>query len=183
MNSVIRTQSMTKIYQMGATQVRALDGVDITVDSGEFVAIMGASGSGKSTLMNILGCLDYPTSGDYQLDGIQTNQLSRDRLADIRNGRIGFVFQTFNLLARTSAWKMWRYLCSTTGAAGSGSRTRWRVAPWSGWDWRDGWTTSRTRCPAVSSSGSPSLAPWPTTLLWFWRMSLRETWTAARPWR
>ena len=103
MNSVIRTQSMTKIYQMGATQVRALDGVDLTVDSGEFVAIMGASGSGKSTLMNILGCLDYPTSGDYQLDGIQTNQLSRDRLADIRNGRIGFVFQTFNLLARTSA--------------------------------------------------------------------------------
>jgi putative ABC transport system ATP-binding protein len=103
MESVIHTQSLTKVYQMGNTQVRALDGVDLTIESGELVAIMGTSGSGKSTLMNILGCLDYPTAGDYHLDGIRVNELSRDRLADIRNGRIGFVFQTFNLLARTSA--------------------------------------------------------------------------------
>ena len=103
MESVIRTQDVTKIYQMGSTQVRALDGVDLAIESGEFVAIMGTSGSGKSTLMNILGCLDYPTSGDYHLDDIRVNELSRDRLDDIRNGRIGFVFQTFNLLARTSA--------------------------------------------------------------------------------
>ncbi len=100
---VIRTKDITKIYQMGSTEVRALDGVSIEIRRGEFIAIMGASGSGKSTLMNIIGGLDYPTSGTYFLDGIEVNKLGKNELADIRNRKIGFVFQGFNLLARTSA--------------------------------------------------------------------------------
>ena len=100
---VIEARDLTKVYRMGKTEVHALQGVSFSVDPGEMIAIMGASGSGKSTLMNILGCLDRPTGGIYLLDGIRADELSRNRLADIRNQKIGFVFQTFNLLARTSA--------------------------------------------------------------------------------
>ncbi|HNX49535.1 MAG TPA: ABC transporter ATP-binding protein [Thermoanaerobaculaceae bacterium] len=100
---VIHTHGLVKVYAMGANQVKALRGVDLTVAPGEFVAVMGASGSGKSTLMNILGCLDVPTEGTYDLDGERVNGLGRNALADIRNRKIGFVFQGFNLLSRTSA--------------------------------------------------------------------------------
>jgi putative ABC transport system ATP-binding protein len=94
---------LTKVYQLGDTELRALDGVSITVERGEFVGIMGSSGSGKSTLMNVLGCLDRPTSGSYTLDGHEVSRLSRGQLAEMRNSTIGFVFQSFNLLSRTSA--------------------------------------------------------------------------------
>ena len=100
---VIRTSGLTRTYTMGRTEVRALRGVDLGVKPGEFVAVMGASGSGKSTLMNILGCLDVPSEGSYELDGIRVDGLTRDELANIRNRKIGFVFQVFNLLSRTSA--------------------------------------------------------------------------------
>jgi putative ABC transport system ATP-binding protein len=100
---VIRTEGLKKVYQMGHTEVHALRGVSLTVERGEMVAIMGTSGSGKSTLMNILGCLDLPSSGAYYLDETRVDGLSKDALADIRNQKIGFVFQGFNLLARTSA--------------------------------------------------------------------------------
>ena len=100
---MIELKGITRVYQMGTMGVKALDGVDLSVEEGEFVAIMGASGSGKSTLMNALGCLDRPTSGTYHLDGQEVASLSRDELAAVRNQTIGFVFQDFHLLPRTSA--------------------------------------------------------------------------------
>jgi len=102
-NHLIEIQSMTKVYGMDEATVHALAGVDMTVDKGEFVAIMGHSGSGKSTLMNILGCLDRPTSGKYIFDGRDVSQLSRNELAEVRNQKLGFIFQSFNLLPRLSA--------------------------------------------------------------------------------
>ena len=100
---VIEIGGVKKVYRMGETEVFALRGVDLTVNAGELLAVMGSSGSGKSTLMNILGCLDVPTAGSYVLDGIRVDGMSRNELADLRNKKLGFVFQGFNLLPRTSA--------------------------------------------------------------------------------
>jgi putative ABC transport system ATP-binding protein len=100
---VIEISGVKKVYRMGETEVFALRGVDLTVNAGELLAVMGSSGSGKSTLMNILGCLDVPTAGSYVLDGIRVDGMSRNELADLRNKKLGFVFQGFNLLPRTSA--------------------------------------------------------------------------------
>src|SRR5258705_13591368 len=100
---MIEIDSVSKIYQLGTTEVRALDGVSLHIDKGEMTAIMGPSGSGKSTLLAILGCLDVPTSGTYRLDEINVEKMTDDQLAGVRSRKIGFVFQQFNLLPRTSA--------------------------------------------------------------------------------
>jgi putative ABC transport system ATP-binding protein len=100
---LIEVKELCRRYVMGETEVMALNGVSLQIAAGEFVAIMGASGSGKSTLLNILGCLDVPTAGDYRLDGVAVARMNRRELAGIRNRKIGFIFQNFNLLARTSA--------------------------------------------------------------------------------
>ena len=103
MKPVIQLEEVHKTYHAGDVEVKAVRGVTLEIRAGEFVAVMGASGSGKSTLMNILGCLDRPSQGHYRLDGVDVSELGRDELAELRNQKIGFVFQGFNLLARTSA--------------------------------------------------------------------------------
>ena len=102
-NTIIEINNLRKDYHVGEVTVHALRGVDMKINNGEFVAIMGASGSGKSTMLNILGCLDKPTAGDYLLDGINVNTMNKDALAKLRNKKLGFVFQSYNLLSRTTA--------------------------------------------------------------------------------
>ncbi len=103
MKAVVQLDNIHKTYSNGEVEVHAVRGINLTIESGEFVAIMGASGSGKSTLMNVLGCLDRPSKGRYLLDGVDTSDLDRNERADLRNQKLGFVFQGFNLLARTTA--------------------------------------------------------------------------------
>ena len=100
---LIEMRELTRVYQLGAEEIHALRGIDMIIEQGEYVAVMGPSGSGKSTLMNIIGCLDRPSGGQYVLDGTPVESMDDDELAAVRNKKIGFVFQTFNLLARTSA--------------------------------------------------------------------------------
>ncbi len=104
-NPIIDMSSILKVYDTGKVKVEALKGIDLVVESGEFVAIVGPSGSGKSTLMNLIGCLDTPTAGTYRLGGEDVSKFSRDQLADVRNRRVGFVFQGFNLLPQISAFE------------------------------------------------------------------------------
>ena len=102
-SKVIEMCNVSRVFRNGEIEVYALNDVSLCIEKGEFVAIMGASGSGKSTMLNILGCLDKPSSGDYFLDGVHVNTLDKNQLADIRNQKIGFIFQSYNLLARTTA--------------------------------------------------------------------------------
>jgi ABC-type lipoprotein export system ATPase subunit len=141
---LIELRNIHKTYLVGDIDVRVLKGVSLRVARGELVALMGASGSGKSTLMNILGCLDRPTSGDYWLEGQEVSRLSADQRALIRNRKVGFVFQNFNLLPRTSALEN----VAPIGRLGGGPR---RCS--AGSDWRTGWTTSLPAFLEESSSG------------------------------
>jgi putative ABC transport system ATP-binding protein len=125
---VLEVRDLVKTYGQGETVVRALRGVSLSVEQGDYVAIMGSSGSGKSTLMNILGCLDIPTSGQYLLDGVDVSRLSDRQLALVRNRRIGFVFQAFNLIARTSALSNVELPLAYAGVKAAERRRRARAA-------------------------------------------------------
>jgi putative ABC transport system ATP-binding protein len=122
--AMIQIQGLSKVFRMGENEIRALDDVSLGIDKGEMVAIMGPSGSGKSTLMSIIGCLDAPTAGRYLLDGIPVERLNDTQLADIRNKKIGFVFQTFNLLSRTSAFENVLLPLSYSGKSARASRAK-----------------------------------------------------------
>lgn len=121
---MIQAEELTKIYQMGDSEVRALNGTSFTIANGEMVAIMGPSGSGKSTLMSIIGCLDVPTGGSYRLDGVAVENMGESELAEIRGQKIGFVFQQFNLLARTSALENVMLPLSYAGISGKDRNNR-----------------------------------------------------------
>ena len=157
---VIRTSGLRRTYTMGAVEVHALHGVDLTVRRGEMMAVMGASGSGKSTLMNILGCLDSPTAGTYELDGVRVDRLDRDQLAEVRNRKIGFVFQGFNLLARTSALENVELPLLYARDIGSATRAPAPSRRSAGSAWPTASITSPTSCPAASSSAWPSRGRW-----------------------
>jgi putative ABC transport system ATP-binding protein len=127
---LIETEDLVKDYHLGSRRIHALRKISVTIQAGEFVAVMGPSGSGKSTFMNLLGCLDTPTEGRYRLDGLDVSRLGRDRLARVRNEKIGFVFQTFNLLPRTSALENVELplLYSTTPSHARLARARAKIA-------------------------------------------------------
>jgi putative ABC transport system ATP-binding protein len=126
--SVIEVKDLYRVYEVGSQKVLAIQGVDLTIEAGEYVAIMGSSGSGKSTLMNMIGCLDTPTSGSYHLNGTEVSSFSDDQLASIRNREIGFVFQTFNLLARSTAAQNVELPLVYAGVKGAQRRDRVREA-------------------------------------------------------
>jgi putative ABC transport system ATP-binding protein len=134
---LIETTNLTKVYGKGDVAVHALRSVNMRIGHSEFVAVMGPSGSGKSTLMNILGCLDRPTSGNYVLDGEDVSHMSKEQLADVRNRQIGFIFQSYNLLPRTN---------TTSKRSPSSKRWGWAIVR----------TTAPTSCRADSSSAWPS---------------------------
>ncbi len=155
---LLSLRDVSKVYGEGEAAVRALDGVSLDIERGELVAITGSSGSGKSTAVSILGCLELPTDGSYLIEGIPVQELSADVLAALRNARFGFVFQQFNLLARTSAVENVALPLSTQGSAPANARrapaTRW---PLSGS--RDARPRARTSCRVDSSSASRSHGP------------------------
>lgn len=148
---LIEVEQLNKIYQIGTIEVHALRGVDMNIDQNEYVAIMGPSGSGKSTLMNILGCLDTPSSGVYKLAGSLVNEMNDDQLADIRNREIGFVFQTFNLLPRANALHNVELPLVYAGIS-AGQRRKQATEALSESGLPIVWITSLMNCPVASGS-------------------------------
>jgi ABC-type glutathione transport system ATPase component len=169
---LIDIRDITKVYEMGEQKVHALSGVTLGVESGEYVGIMGPSGSGKSTLMNLIGCLDTPTSGSYVLNGREVARMTDDELAAIRNQEIGFVFQTFNLLPRTTALQQVELPLVYSGLSRRERRER-AARAWKPWAGPTGWAIIPASYRAASDSAWRSPAPWSTTPRSSWPTSRR----------
>ena len=151
---LIRLEDIHKTYHLGEVDVPVLRGVSLTIYRGEMVALMGASGSGKTTLMNLLGCLDRPSSGKYWLDGEEMSRLTPNQRALVRTAKLGFVFQSFNLLPRTTALANVVMPLDYSPQRPSGNYAGGSLnCSWTGSGWATGWTTSRRRCPADNNSG------------------------------
>jgi ABC-type lipoprotein export system ATPase subunit len=178
---VVEVKNLTREYLLGAERVLALRGVSLSVSAGEMVAIMGASGSGKSTLMNVLGCLDRPSAGEYLLGGVAVGPLDDDALADIRGERLGFVFQGFNLLPRTTAVENVALPMLYDRQGRFADPTARAIAALQRVGLGDASTTSQTSSPAASSSASPSPGPSSPSPGCSWPTSPRATSTPAPP--
>ena len=159
MEHLIELKDVYKIYQMGDEAVHALDGVSLTVDRGEFVAIVGSSGSGKSTAMNIIGCLDVPTSGTYRLGGVDVSTMDDDQQAEIRNKMLGFIFQQYNLIPKLTVLENVE-LPLLYGGVGAEERRRRAMEALERVGLADKGRTCPASSPAASSSGCPSPGPW-----------------------
>ena len=178
MKHVIELKDIKKIYHIGGEDFAALAGITLNIEEGEFAALMGPSGSGKSTLMNILGCLDRPTSGSYKLGGKEVAHLSDDELAVVRNQHIGFVFQNFNLLSRISALDN---VALPLVYAGVGRKERAeRAMEKLKSVGLETWAHHKPNEPAASASASPSPGPWSTTRISSWPTNRQATWTRNR---
>ena len=152
MKKVIELQNIKRDFQVGEETVHALRGVSFTINEGEFVTIMGTSGSGKSTLLNTLGCLDTPTSGEYLLDGISVRTMSKPQRAVLRNRKIGFVFQSYNLIPHQSVLQNVELALTLSGVS--------KAELYKRWDWATVSNISRTKCPADRCNVLPSPAHW-----------------------
>ena len=177
MNSpIIEIKGLHKYYAMDGVQVHALRGIDLVVNEADFLAIMGPSGSGKSTLMNILGCLDIPDEGSYRLNGKDVTHMDSDDLAILRNREIGFVFQSFNLLSRTSAIENVETPLIYAGVNRKRSASV-RLHCCSAWGLVIAFIIYQTSCPVGSSSGSPSHVRWSLSRPCCWPTNPQATWT------
>ncbi len=160
MKAIIELKDIRRDFTVGSETVHALRGVSFSIEAGEFVTVMGTSGSGKSTLLNLLGCLDTPTAGEYMLDGVSVRRMGKNERAKLRNRKIGFVFQSYNLLPKTTSIENVELPLMYNSAVSSKEREKRAIEALEAVGLTTGCTTSPTRCPADSNNASPAPGRW-----------------------